>query len=146
MINVSSLPTLNALLNFLALILLVWGYLQIRAKRVEAHKRLMVSAFIVSILFLVSYVTYRALGEEKRFTGQGVVRPIYFFILITHVTLAATVPFLAARTLYLGLRGRLDAHRRIARITLPIWIYVSVTGVLVYLFLFQFFSPASSGG
>lgn len=146
MINVSSLPTLNALLNFVALILLVWGYLQIRAKRVKAHKRLMVSAFMVSILFLASYVTYRTLGEEKRFTGQGLVRPIYFFILITHVTLAATVPFLAARTLYLGLRGRINAHRRIARITLPIWIYVSVTGVLVYFFLFQFFPPAPSGG
>lgn len=134
--TLEALPTVNAILNAVALVLLLCGYSQIRAKNIKAHKYFMGAAFVVSMLFLSTYITYRVLGEEKRFTGQGWVRPIYFTILITHVTLAATVPFLASRTLYLALRGRIEKHRRLARITLPIWIYVSLTGVLVYLFLF----------
>jgi len=139
MIEISILPAVNATLNTVAFILLAIGYACIRKRRVTAHKRFMTSAFCVSILFLISYLTYRFAGEEKRFGGEGWIRPIYFFILITHVALAATVPVLASWTLYLGWRGRWDKHRRLARWTFPIWVYVSVTGVLVYLLLFQIY-------
>ncbi len=139
------LPALNATLNSISLVLLVAGYRQIKRRNVEIHKRFMTAAFCVSILFLISYLTYRFFGEEKRFGGQGWIRPVYFFILFTHVPLAATVPVLASRTLYLALRGRFDKHRRMARITFPIWIYVSVTGVIVYVLLFQIYGPSRSG-
>lgn len=138
------LPALNATLNSISLVLLVAGYRQIKRGNVETHKRFMLAAFGVSILFLTSYLTYRFFGEEKRFGGQGWIRPVYFFILFTHVPLAATVPVLGSRTLYLALRGRFDQHRRIARITFPIWIYVSVTGVMVYVLLFQIYGPVTS--
>ncbi len=143
MLELSDLPGVNATLNSISLVLLVTGYLMIRRGRETAHKRCMIAAFCVSTLFLTSYLTYRFLGEEKRFGGTGLIRPVYFFILITHVALAMTVPVLAGRTLYLALRGRFDKHRRIARITLPIWIYVSITGVLVYLLLFRLYGPAT---
>ncbi len=142
-LEISDLPAVNATLNSVSFVLLVSGYVMIKRKRPTAHKRLMLTAFGVSILFLTSYLTYRFCGAEKRFGGQGWIRPVYFFILISHVILAATVPFLATRTLYLALRGRLEAHRRIARITFPIWIYVSVTGVIVYVLLFRIYGPAS---
>jgi len=144
MIELSALPTLNAILNSLAFILLMVGHRFIRVGRVEAHKRCMIAAFGVSVLFLASYLTYRFLGEEKRFGGAGLIKPIYFVILISHVTLAATVPFLASYTLYQALRGRLDRHRRIARITFPIWVYVSITGVVVYVLLFRIYGPAAN--
>ncbi len=139
MIELSQLPTVNATLNAAALILLILGFFHIRSGNVVSHRRCMITAFVVSMMFLSTYVVYRFLGPEKRFTGQGFVRPLYFFILITHVVLAASVPFLAARTVYLAARGRFDQHRRIARVALPIWIYVSVTGVLVYFFLFRLY-------
>lgn len=139
---VSHLPTVNASLNSIALVLLLLGYSRIRSKRVTEHRRYMLAAFVVSAMFLVSYVTYHLVGEERRFGGQGWIRPVYYVLLISHVILAATVPVLASRTLYLALRGRLNEHRRAARITLPIWIYVSVTGVMVYLFLL--WSPAQT--
>ena len=142
-LELSDLPGVNATLNSISLVLLVVGYLMIRRRRETAHQRCMIAASCVSTLFLTSYLTYRFLGEEKRFGGTGLIRPVYFFILITHVSLAMTVPVLAGRTLYLALRGRFDKHRRIARITLPIWIYVSVTGVLVYLLLFRLYGPAT---
>ena len=144
MIELSDLPAVNATLNSISLVLLLIGYRMIRQKRVAAHRVFMVAAFVVSILFLTSYLTYRFLGDEKHFGGSGWIRPVYFFILITHVTLALTVPVLASRTLYLAFRGRFDKHRRMARITLPIWLYVSVTGVLVYVLLFQLYGPAPS--
>ena len=143
MLELSDLPGVNATLNSISLVLLVVGYLMIRRRRETAHKWFMIAAFCVSTLFLTSYLTYRFLGEEKRFGGTGLIRPVYFFILITHVSLAMTVPVLAGRMLYLALRGRFDKHRRIARITFPIWIYVSVTGVLVYLLLFRLYGPAN---
>lgn len=142
MIELSDLPLVNATLNGISFILLLTGYRMVRAGRVTAHKRFMIAAFVVSALFLISYLTYRFLGEEKRFGGTGWIRPVYFFILITHVVLAITVPFLASRTLYLGLRGRIEEHRRIVRWTFPIWVYVSVTGVMVYLLLFRLYGPA----
>ncbi len=142
----SYLPEVNATLNSISLVLLIAGYRMIKRKNVAAHKRFMIAAFGVSILFLISYLTYRGFGQEKRFGGAGWIRPIYFFILITHVTLAATVPVLASRTLYLALRGRFEKHRRIARITFPIWVYVSITGVVVYVLLFQLYGPAGTVG
>lgn len=142
MIELSDLPTINATLNSIAFVLLLTGFGFIRAGRITSHKRCMIAAFCVSILFLTSYLTYRYYGQEKKFGGTGWIQPVYFFILITHVVLAATVPFLASYTLYQGLRGRIDRHRRIARITLPIWVYVSLTGVLVYILLFRIYGPA----
>jgi len=141
MIEIADLPALNATLNSISLVLLLWGYRAIRRRKIDIHRRLMVSAFVVSVAFLISYLTYRFFGSEKRFSGQGWVRPLYFFILITHVILAATVPVLASRTLYLAWRGRWVSHRRWAAWTFPIWVYVSVTGVLVYLMLFVLYGP-----
>lgn len=142
MIRLADLPLLNATLNAVSFVLLMAGYWCIRRGRVRAHKRFMISAFCTSVLFLISYLTYRFLGSEKKFGGEGWIRQVYYFILATHITLAASVPFLATRTLYLALRGRFDSHRRIARVTFPIWVYVSITGVLVYLLLFRLYRPA----
>ena len=139
--QLSDLPALNATLNSISFVLLMIGYRMIKKRRIAAHKACMMSAFGVSILFLASYLTYRFFGSEKRFGGQGLIRPVYFFILITHVVLAVTVPFLASTTLYFALKGRFDKHRRMARITFPIWVYVSITGVLVYVLLFQLYGP-----
>ena len=141
MIELSDLPAVNATLNAISFVLLVVGYRCIKRKNIAAHKACMISAFGVSILFLTSYLTYRFLGEEKRFGGTSWIRPVYFTILITHVLLAVTVPVLASRTLYLALRGRFEQHRRIARWTMPIWIYVSITGVVVYVLLFRLYGP-----
>jgi uncharacterized membrane protein YozB (DUF420 family) len=146
MIELSALPLVNATLNSISLVLLLIGHSMIRRGRIIAHTRCMISAFTVSTLFLISYLTYRFLGEEKRFSGQGWIRPIYFFILITHVSLAATVPVLASMTLYRALRGQFVRHRRLARITYPIWVYVSFTGILVYLLLFQLYGPVVESG
>ena len=117
--------------------LLVIGYLLIRARRIDLHRRFMIAAFVASSLFLVSYVVYHAQVGSVRFTRQGFVRPLYFTILITHVSLAVTVLPLAILTLSRGLQAKYTRHRAIARWTLPIWLYVSVTGVLVYVLLYQ---------
>jgi protein SCO1/2/putative membrane protein len=140
---VAALPAVNASLNGLATVLLVAGYVAIRQKRVHTHKQLMLTAFSTSIAFLACYLVYHAAlhqytGESgKKFLGTGPIRPIYFTILITHVTLAAAVPVLACLTIYRGLKGQWDRHRRIARITFPIWLYVSVTGVVIYGLLYH---------
>lgn len=135
--TVHDLPAVNATLNALSGILLIIGYALIRTRRIAQHRAVMIAAFVTSSLFLVCYVVYHAQVGSVRFTRQGLVRPLYFTILITHVTLAAAVPPLAIVTLSRGLKGRYDRHRRIARWTLPIWLYVSVTGVLVYVLLYQ---------
>ena len=142
MIEISDLPAVNATLNSISLVFLLVGYHAIRHDNVVRHRRCMVTAFCVSVLFLGSYLTYRFLGQEKRFGGAGLIRPVYFFILVTHVTLAATVPFLAGLTLWRAVRGQFVRHRRIARWTFPIWIYVSITGVMVYVMLFVIWRPA----
>ena len=136
--ELSDLPTLNAVLNGTSAVLLTTGYFFIRRRKITAHKTCMVSASIVSILFLVSYVIYHQSVGFTRFTGEGLIRVAYFSILIPHTILAvvAVVP-LAAITLYRALRGQFDRHRRIARWTLPIWLYVSVTGVLIYCMLYH---------
>jgi uncharacterized membrane protein YozB (DUF420 family) len=136
-LTVEDLPALNATLNAVSGVLLVAGYLLIRARRIEPHRRCMLAACATSTLFLASYLVYHYQVGSVPFTRQGAVRPIYFAILITHVVLAATVLPLALVTLSRGLRARYAKHRAIARWTLPIWLYVSVTGVLVYVLLYQ---------
>jgi uncharacterized membrane protein YozB (DUF420 family) len=136
-VTVHDLPAINATLNALSGLLLVAGYALIRARRIEQHRRCMIAAFTTSSLFLVCYVVYHAQVGSVRFTRQGFVRPLYYTILVTHVTLAATVLPLAIITLSRGLKARYPQHIRIARWTLPIWLYVSVTGVLVYVLLYQ---------
>lgn len=131
------LPALNATLNAIAGILLLVGYLLIRRGKIQAHRAVMLSAFTCSVLFLVSYLVYHFQVGSVPFTGTGAVRKVYFTILITHTVLAAVVPFLAVITLVRALRRRFDQHRKIARWTLPIWLYVSVTGVVVYWMLYQ---------
>jgi putative membrane protein len=136
-VTVHSLPAVNATLNAISTVLLVAGYLLIRGRHVAMHRRFMIAACVTSALFLACYVTYHLQVGSVRFPRQGFVRPLYYTILITHVTLAVTVPPLAIITLWRGLKMRVDRHRAIARWTLPIWLYVSVTGVLVYVLLYQ---------
>jgi uncharacterized membrane protein YozB (DUF420 family) len=132
-----SLPTLNAFLNGTAAVLLVIGYALIRNRQFKAHKRVMIAAFSVSTLFLVSYLVHHAHAKFVYFQGTGTIRTVYLWILGTHTILAAAVPVLAIVTLNRGLAARFDKHRAIAKWTLPIWMYVSVTGVVVYLMLYH---------
>ena len=131
------LPTVNAILNGTAAVLLVWGYLLIRRKRIETHRKVMITAFATSCLFLVCYLVYHAQVGSRHFPHTGAIRTVYLSILGTHTVLAAAVPVLAIVTLQRGLAAKYDRHRRIARWTLPIWLYVSVTGVVVYLMLYH---------
>jgi uncharacterized membrane protein YozB (DUF420 family) len=137
MISIGDLPTLNAVLNGTSAVLLAFGYLFIRRKKVNLHKACMVSAFVISTLFLVSYLIYHYHAGSKPFPGEGWTRPLYFSILISHVILATVTLPLSIVTLARGLRGRFEKHRSIARWALPIWLYVSVTGVAVYLMLYR---------
>jgi uncharacterized membrane protein YozB (DUF420 family) len=134
--GIQDLPAVNATLNALSAAFLSAGYVLIRSGRQQAHQRCMLAALATSTLFLACYVVYHANVGSRPFGGQGVVRLVYFSILITHVVLAASVVPLALVTASRGLRQRLDAHVRIARWTLPIWLYVSVTGVVIYLMLY----------
>ncbi len=136
----ADLPAVNALLNATATVLLVSGYVLIKRRRERAHKAAMLSAFVVSILFLTCYVVYHMQPgslHSTRFSGPPAVRYVYLGILVPHIVLAATVPVLAGATIYFGLRDRRAAHRRLARWTLPIWLYVSVTGVIIYWMLYH---------
>ena len=128
---------MNATLNAISTVLLIVAYGLIRARRIEQHRRVMIAAFATSSLFLVCYLVYHAQVGSVPFTRQGWVRPVYFTILITHISLAAVTLPLAIVTLSRGLKARYAKHRAIARWTLPIWLYVSVTGVLVYVLLYQ---------
>lgn len=136
--SISDLPALNATLNATAAILLTTGYLFIRRGNIRRHRAAMIAACVVSTLFLTSYTIYHAHAGSKPFPHHGPIRLIYFTILISHVVLAAAIVPMVLVTLSRGLRARFDAHVRIARWTLPIWIYVSITGVIVYLMLYQF--------
>ena len=135
--TIHDLPAINASLNALSTVFLASGYAFVRARRIAQHRTCMLAALTTSALFLVCYIAYHAQVGSVRFTRQGLVRPVYFTILITHVTLAATVLPLALITATRGLKGRYPQHVRIARWTFPIWLYVSVTGVLVYVLLYQ---------
>ena len=131
------LPTLNAALNASATVLLVTGWFLIRAGRREAHRRVMLGALACSTLFLASYLVYHFQVGSVRFPGTGAVRTLYLAILATHTVLAAILPVLVAITVVRALKSRFAQHRRIARWTLPIWLYVSVTGVVIYWMLYR---------
>jgi uncharacterized membrane protein YozB (DUF420 family) len=133
------LPHLNACLNATSAVLLIAGYSFIRARKIVAHRACQITALIVSILFLTSYLIYHYNHGSTRFQGTGIVRPIYFTILITHTILAIVIVPLIIVTFYRALRNDFVRHRRIARITLPLWLYVSITGVIVYLMLYQIY-------
>jgi uncharacterized membrane protein YozB (DUF420 family) len=139
--DIHTLPTVEATLNGLAAILLVRGYFLIRSGRVQQHKKTMLAAFTTSVVFLICYLVYHfymlKMGGEVKFQGTGLVRIVYFTILVSHTILAASVPFLAVITLRRGLKNDLRRHVAIAHWTFPIWLYVSITGVVVYLMLYH---------
>lgn len=135
--SISDLPAVNATLNALSSIWLICGYIFIRQKKISAHRFCMLGALATSALFLISYLTYHYHAGSKSFTGQGAIRTVYFTILLTHTVLAMAIVPLALITLSRALKERFDKHKRIARWTLPIWFYVSVTGVVIYLMLYQ---------
>jgi uncharacterized membrane protein YozB (DUF420 family) len=137
LISVHDLPAINATLNATATVLLVWGYILIRRRSIAAHRLVMLAAFATSSVFLVCYLIYHYNVGSVRFPRAGAIRTVYLSILTTHTALAAAVPPLAIITLSRALRGRFDRHRRIARWTLPVWLYVSVTGVVVYWMLYR---------
>ena len=139
MISVSDLPALNATLNATSTVLLSLGFYFVRRRQLTAHKRCMLSAFVTSTLFLASYLVYhfQVLPGSVRFGGTGWLRNAYYAILLTHIALAAVILPLALITLSRALKGRFDKHRQIARWTLPLWLYVSITGVVIYWMLYQ---------
>ena len=142
--DLSFLPAVNATLNAMATVLLVLGRIWIRRGQVARHRRTMLAAFTVSSLFLVLYVAHKVWHgfESTHYNGEGMVRGLYLGILFTHVTLAMTVPVLALRLIRLGLAGRIDRHRRLALIAWPIWLYVSLTGVVIFVMLYVVNPPA----
>ena len=144
MIPFARLPALNAVLNGTSAVLLTIGFAAIRRRRIRVHRACMMAAFATSILFLASYLTYHLHAGTTRFAGQGWVRPVYFTILGTHTLLAALVPPLAAVTLGFALAARFTRHARLARWTLPAWLYVSVTGVVIYVLLYWIY-PSGEG-
>ncbi len=135
--QITDLPALNASLNGLAALFLIAGLVLIRRRNIGAHRFSMLSAFACSVAFLISYLYYHSQVGSVRFQGTGAIRTLYFTVLLSHTVLAALVPFLAAVTLYRASRERFDRHRAIARWTLPIWLYVSVTGVVIYWMLYR---------
>ncbi len=140
--DVSALPTLNAFLNGTSAVLLTVGYVFIRLRKVTAHKTCMVTAFGVSSLFLISYLIYHYHVGSVPFGGTGFIRPVYFTLLISHIVLAACIVPLALVTIYRAWTEQFEKHMRIARWTLPLWLYVSVTGVIVYWMLYHLYGPA----
>lgn len=139
-VDVSFLPGFHATLNGLTAVLLVLGYAQVRAGRVRGHQALMMLAFLLSCVFLISYVIYHSQAPPAHFGGEGWIRPVYFFILITHVILAPVILPLALYTILRGLRTQVGRHRRIARWTFPVWLYVAVTGVLIYVLMAPYYT------
>ncbi len=137
MLDYTLLPTVNATLNAISGLFLLTGYVLIKRRHINAHRNAMLGAFASSTLFLISYLVYHAQAGSRPFTGQGVIRYVYFAILLSHIVLAAAILPMAISTLSRGLRGRYAEHKRIARKTFPAWMYVSVTGVIVYLMLYQ---------
>ena len=135
--TVSDLPALNASLNALASLFLLAGYVCVRRKRIAAHRACMLGALATSALFLTSYLIYHYNVGSRPFTGTGPIRLVYFAILISHVLLAIAIVPMVLVTVSRALAGRFDRHRRIARITWPLWMYVSVTGVIVYVMLYR---------
>ena len=141
--DLSFLPGVNASLNGMATVLLLAGLVFVRRGRVDAHRRAMLCAFAVSTLFLALYVIHKASRgfESTSFEGEGALRAVYLVILVTHVTLAMAVPVLAIAMIRLGWTGRFDTHRRLARVAWPTWMYVSITGVVIYWMLYRWHPP-----
>ena len=137
MIPYSSLPALNAGLNATSALLILVGFWLIKQRAWTGHALCMILAMITSTLFLISYLTYHAHHGTTRFTGEGWIRPVYFSILISHTILAVVIVPMVLRTFYFALKGRFDRHRRLARWTFPLWLYVSVTGVVIYWMLYR---------
>ena len=133
------LPHSNGFCNFLACVFIIWGLTAIRKRQIELHKKLMLAATFFSAIFLVGYITRHILGSEVKFQGQGFWRPFYFTILISHMILAVVNLPLILVSVYFGLKNKIDRHKKWVRFTAPIWLYVSSTGVMIYLMLFHFF-------
>jgi len=141
-VELTLLPALNAILNGASAVFLTTGFVYIRKGNRNAHRRCMLTALTLSVLFLISYLTYHYSAGTTRFTGAGWARPVYFTILGTHTILAAAIVPLVIITLVRALRQRFDRHRKIARWTLPIWLYVSITGVIIYIMLYHLYPSA----
>lgn len=139
-LNVSVLPKFHAFINGTCAVFLVLGFWAIRTRRIAMHKTLMVSTFVLSSIFLISYVIYHSQAPPTKFGGEGVIRYFYYFVLITHIVLAAVILPLALFTIARSWRGEFEKHRRIARWTLPLWLYVAVTGVLVYVLISPYYA------
>lgn len=134
------LPKLNAIINALCSVLLVASFIMIKRGKISWHKRLNLTAFFLSCIFFVSYIIFHAYGVETRFPADNPVRPLYLFILISHIILAAVVLPMVLLSFYRGLTGKIEAHKRITRWSMPIWLYVTITGVVVYLMISPYYS------
>ena len=137
--NFSNFPLFHAVLNFFTALLLIAGYFAMRKKELLWHRNLMISAFFLSTVFLISYVISKISNDPVPYGGEGILRYLYFFVLITHILLSAIIVPLVLFTMYRGLTGEVEKHRKIARYTFPIWLYVAITGVLVYLFMAPYY-------
>jgi len=140
---ISLLPPIEAILNTLSAILISTGYYFIRNKNIVAHRTCMISALILSSIFFIIYLIYHLNVGNIPFAGKGIIRPIYFTILTSHVILAATTLILVITTVSLIIKGNIEKHKKFARWTLPIWLYVSITGVIIYLMAFHFYPPTN---
>ena len=138
-VEMGTFPFFHAVLNFCTALLLIAGYFSMRIKELTWHRNLMITAFLLSAVFLVSYVISKISNDPVPYGGEGFLRPIYFFILITHILLSAIIVPLVLFTMYRGLTGEVEKHKKIARFTFPVWLYVAVTGVLVYLFMAPYY-------
>ena len=137
--EVANFPLFHAILNFLTALLLVAGFYFMKIKEIVWHRNLMITAFFLSTIFLVSYVISKISNEPVPYGGEGILRVVYFFILITHIILSAFIVPLVLFTMYRGLTGEIEKHKRIARYTFPVWLYVAITGVLVYVFMAPYY-------
>lgn len=138
-VEMGTFPFFHAVLNFCTALLLVAGYFSMRMKELKWHRNLMITAFFLSAIFLVSYVISKISNDPVPYGGEGLLRPIYFFVLISHILLSAIIVPLVLFTMYRGLTGEVEKHRKIARYTFPVWLYVAVTGVLVYVFMAPYY-------
>ena len=138
-LELGSFPFFHAVLNFCTVILLIGGYYAMRSKAIKLHRNLMITAFLLSAVFLVSYVISKISNDPVPYGGEGILRAVYFFILITHILLSAIIVPLVLFTMYRGLTGEVKKHRKIARYTFPIWLYVAFTGVMVYIFMAPYY-------
>ena len=137
--NFSNFPLFHAVLNFFTALLLIAGYISMRKKELLWHRNLMISAFFLSTVFLISYVISKISNDPVPYGGEGILRYLYFFVLITHILLSAIIVPLVLFTMYRGLTGEVEKHKKIARYTFPVWLYVAITGVLVYLFMAPYY-------